>query len=227
MGVKAYGYLRVSGQSQIDGHGFDRQLDAIDKFAKSQGYEIVNVFREQGISGTSDTEDRPEFKRMISDILSNGVKTVIVEGLDRIARDLNVQQQLLIYLVSKDIDLISANTGQNVTQAIQENPMKKAMVQIQGIFSELDKSLLVRKLRKAREKVKNDTGKCEGRKHFGEDDPKEKQIVKRIKLMRRKRKGGFKGMTLQAIADKLNEEGIGTKTGRKWSRAQVHAVLNR
>ena len=28
--------------------------------------------------------------------------------------------------------------------------------------------------------------------------------------MRRKRKGGFKGMTLQAIADKLNEEGIGT-----------------
>ena len=227
MGVKAYGYLRVSGQSQIDGHGFDRQLDAIRKFSNSKGYDIVHVFKEEGVSGTLDAEDRPAFKQMISEILSNGVKTVLVEGLDRIAREYRIQEQLLIYLVSKGIDLIPANTGENVTRAIQDDPMKKAMVQIQGIFSELDKSLLVRKLRKAREKVKDDTGKCEGRKHFGEDDPKEKQIVKRIKLMRRKRKGGFKGMTLQAIADKLNEEGIGTKTGGKWSRAQVHAVLNR
>ena len=70
------------------------------------------------------------------------------------AREYRIQEQLLIYLVSKGIDLISANTGENVTQAIQDDPMKKAMVQIQGIFSELDKVLLVRKLRKAREKVR-------------------------------------------------------------------------
>ena len=43
--------------------------------------------------------------------------------------------------------------------------------------------------------------------------------------MRRKRKGGLKGMTLQAIADQLNEEGIRTKTGKKWQRVQVMNVL--
>ena len=41
-----------------------------------------------------------------------------------------------------------------------------------------------------------------------------KQIIKRIKLMRRRRKGLHPGMTYRAIADVLNSEGIRTKKGR-------------
>jgi len=217
---KAYGYLRVSGQGQVEGLGFDRQLEAIQGYAKGAGFEVVKVFQEEGISGTQD-EERPAFQEMIADILRNGVRVVIVESLDRLAREYRIQEHLLIYLVSKDISLISANTGENVTQAIQDDPMKKALVQIQGIFSELDKSLLVRKLRKSREKIRAEKGKCEGRKAYGEDDPQEQTVARRIKLMRRKRKGGLPGMTLQQIADRLNEEGIRTKTGKLWQRAQV------
>jgi len=219
MSVKAYGYLRVSGQNQIDGHGLDRQLDAVKKYAEANRYEIIRVFKEEGISGTKDEEHRPAFKEMVSEILRDGVDTIIVESLDRLAREYRIQEQLLIYLVSKGISLISANTGENVTQAIQADPMKKAMVQIQGIFAELDKSLLVKKLRKSREQIRQEKGKCEGRKRYGEDSPHEQKVVKRIKLMRRKRKGGLKGMSMQQIADKLNEEGIKTKTGRRWHRA--------
>jgi len=227
MTVQAYGYLRVSGQNQIDGHGLDRQLEAVRQYAAANRYDVIKVFREEGISGTKGEEHRPAFKEMVSEILRNGVDSIIIESLDRLAREYRIQEQLLIYLVSKGISLISANTGENVTQAIQSDPMKKAMVQIQGIFAELDKSLLVKKLRKSREQIRQEKGKCEGRKRYGEDDPKEQQIVKRIKLLRRNRKGGLKGMTLQQIADKLNEEGIRTKTGKLWRRAQVHAVLNR
>ena len=227
MSEKVYGYLRVSGQSQIDGHGFDRQLESVRQYAEANGYEVIKVFREEGISGTKGEDHRPAFKEMVSEILRNGVDTIIIESLDRLAREYRIQEQLLIYLVSKGISLISANTGENVTQAIQADPMKKAMVQIQGIFAELDKSLLVKKLRKSREQIRQKKGKCEGRKRYGENDPKEQEVVKRIKLMRRKRKGGLKGMSLQQIADKLNEEGIKTKTGKRWHRAQVHAVLNR
>lgn len=224
--TQAYGYLRVSGQGQVEGQGFDRQLEAIQGFAKGAGFEVVRVFHEEGISGAQG-EERPAFKEMIGEILRNGVNVVMVESLDRLAREYRIQEHLLIYLVSKGIDLISANTGENVTQAIQDDPMKKALVQIQGIFSELDKSLLVRKLRKAREKVRADRGKCEGRKAYGEDSPEEQAVVRRIRLMRRKRRGGHKGMTLQQIANKLNAEGIRTKTGKLWQRAQVKGVLDR
>ena len=45
MSIKAYGYLRVSGQSQIDGNGLDRQLEAVKKYAEANGYEILKVFK--------------------------------------------------------------------------------------------------------------------------------------------------------------------------------------
>ena len=72
----------------------------------------------------------------------------------------------MIYLASKGITLIAANTGENVTEAITSDPMRKAMVQMQGVFAELDKSMLVKKLRKARDRKRQETGRCEGPKPF-------------------------------------------------------------
>jgi DNA invertase Pin-like site-specific DNA recombinase len=223
--IKAYAYLRVSGQAQIDGNGFDRQLEEIEKYAQQNGYKVVHVFKEEGVSGVTGEADRPGFQDMIAEILRNSVHTIIVESLDRLAREYRIQEQLLIYLVSKSIDLISANTGENVTQAIQDEPMRKAMVQIQGIFSELDKSLLVRKLRKAREKTRQDKGKCEGAKRYGEDSEEEQAVIRRIRAMRRNKRGNRKGSTLREIADRLNAEGIPTKRGKKWSPGQIHMIL--
>lgn len=223
---KAFAYLRVSGQGQIEGHGFDRQLESIGHFARKHGIELVQVFQEEGISGTKDEEERPAFKEMITEIQKNGVRTVIVESLDRLAREYRIQEQLLIYLASYDIELINANTEENVTKAIQGDPMKKAMIQIQGIFSELDKSLLIRKLRKARERVKKETGKCEGAKRYGEDSDNEQTIIRKIRAYRRNKRGNRKGLTYQEIADKLNAEGIPTKRGKEWKAMQVYRILN-
>ena len=137
-----------------------------------------------------------------------------------------IQETLLIYLASKGIDLINARTGENITQAIQADPLKKALVQIQGVFAELEKSQLVRRLRKAREHKKAATGRCEGRLPYGETTG-EKTVIHRIRAMRRTRKNGTPGMTLQAIADRLNSEGIPTRLGKQWSPGQVHSLLNR
>ena len=48
---KAFGYLRVSGKSQVDGDGFPRQKAAIQKWAKANGFHIVQWFVEEGVSG--------------------------------------------------------------------------------------------------------------------------------------------------------------------------------
>ena len=95
---------------------------------------------------------------MITAILANGVHVVIVESMDRLARELRIQETLLIYLASKGIDLISARTGENVTQAVKEDPLRKALVQIQGVFAELEKNQLVRRLKKGRERAKVERG---------------------------------------------------------------------
>jgi len=147
----------------------------------------------------------------------------MVESLDRLAREFRVQETLLIYLVSKGIDVIVARTGENVTEAIQTDPMRKALVQIQGIFSELEKSLLVKKLRVARERKREADGKCEGRKSYAEAAP---EVLKEARRLRRKRKG-MKPRTYQEIAEELNRQGMMTMTGKKFTRANVMMLLRR
>jgi len=222
--MKVYAYLRVSGKGQVVGHGFDRQLESVQAFCDKAGYGIDQVFEEQ-VSGTKAEADRPEFSSMVAAILRDGVDTVVVESLDRLAREYRIQEQLLIYLASKGINLISANTGEDVTKAINADPMKKAMVQIQGIFAELDKSLTVKKLRKAREKIRKETGKCEGRKGYAETEEGVK-ILDEIKSLRRKPKGK-KRRTYNEVAELLNEKGYTDANGNPFSGNTIKAMLHR
>jgi len=200
--MKAYAYLRVSGQGQVDGNGFERQQAAVNQFAQKANIEIAQFFKEQ-VSVTNDSTEREVFQQMISAILRNGVRTIIVEGLDRLAREYRIQEQLLVYLAAKGIALYDTRTGENVTEAIAADPMKKAMIQMQGIFSELEKNLLVKKLRVARQSKKEEVGKCEGRKGYQDNTEKMDFLLKTINSYRRKPKGG-KRKTYSKIADCLN-----------------------
>jgi site-specific DNA recombinase len=220
----AVGYLRVSSKGQIRGHGFDRQRDEIKRYAKKDGYEISEWYREV-YTGTE--EDRPEFIRMIEDLLTNGCRTIIIECMDRFGRRSMVSEQLLALLIRKDIGMISAMTGQCITEDMQDenDPWKKFIVQIQSNFAELDKRLLVRKLRKAREAKKAKTGRCEGRKPYGHY-PGEDEAIKRIKQLYRK-PHGEKRMGCRAIARQLDKEGIPTRSGVPWSSTQITSILSR
>lgn len=221
--MKAFGYVRVSSKGQVDGDGFQRQEEAIRQYAEKHSVTLEKVFREEGVSGTKGEEDRPAFKEMLSAILKNGVRTVIVESLDRLAREYHIQEQLLVYLAARDIELINASTEENVTRAVQSDPMKKAMVQMQGIFAELDKSLLVKKLRLARERKRQEAGKCEGRKSYAEANP---ELIREIKRLRRKPHGeGSKKLTFKQVAEELNRQGFRTRTGKPFTGHIVQNIL--
>lgn len=228
--LKAFGYCRVSGAGQIDGNGFERQENAIRAFAQKSKIEIVHVYNEQ-ISGVKDEEQREVFQDMVSAILKNGVRTIIVEGLDRLAREYRIQEQLIIYLASKGITLIDARTGENVTKAVNDDPMKKAMIQMQGIFAELEKNLLVKKLRLARESKRMDAGKCEGRRGWNDLPDKRDVILGKIKALRRKPKLG-KRLTYVEVANQLNQlakndDIYKTITKKPWTGAMIQNFLLR
>jgi len=176
--MHAVGYCRVSGKNQIEKFGFDRQEEKIKRYCKRNKITLEQIYKEQ-VSGTKGESDRPEFTSMINGLLSNGTRTIVVESLDRLAREYRIQEQILFYLASKEIDLISADSEENITQEIQKDPVKKALIQMQGIFSELEKSRLVKKLKDAREKKKAATGKCEGAPAYGELE-NEKEVLKYI-----------------------------------------------
>jgi site-specific DNA recombinase len=213
-------YLRVSGRGQVNGHGYDRQEETIRLFAKHNGYYVLDVYRD---AHTGTESDRPAFVEMLASLGETGARTVIIESLDRLARDLMVQTRLLSDLVSRGITLISASTGEDVTAAVQQDPMRGAMVQVQGVFAELDKKLLVRKLRKSREAKRALTGRCEGRKPFGAR-PGEAEILERIFELRRGR-GSRPRLSFAKIAALLNAEGVPTRGGGAWLPGTVYALV--
>ena len=75
----AVGYLRVSSVGQVEGDGFARQAEAIDRFAAKAGFSIVESYREAGVSGTAELDNRPALPHASREFSA----TVFVSSLSR------------------------------------------------------------------------------------------------------------------------------------------------
>jgi DNA invertase Pin-like site-specific DNA recombinase len=208
--------LRVSGRGQLHGDGFTRQLLAIEKYAAAHGHEIVRVFREKAIPGSTDIVDRPAWREMAGEILADGVRVIVVERLDRLARDLMVQERILADCQKRDIRLISTTEP----DLCSNEPTRILMRQILGAVAAYHKAMIVLKLRGARERKRARTGRCEGARSYG-DLPGEREVLERMRALR------ADGTTLTMIAETLNTAGMRSRRGSKWFPMSVARILSR
>jgi len=228
MKTKVFAYLRVSDISQVrdkDGKpkdGYTRQEKACTDYANNHDMVIVQVYKE-AISGTKDTEYRPELAALMVSLEKNhhGVKTVIIERLDRLARDYFIQETILRDLQSKGFTLISANV--NEPDLCSDDPTRVLVRTMLGGIAAYEKSMLVAKLRAARDRKRLATGRCEGRTQYV-DTTEGRQLIHYIKSLHKKRKD-YKQLTLQQIANQLNAEGRRTISGKKFSLHRVRDII--
>jgi DNA invertase Pin-like site-specific DNA recombinase len=218
--MKAFGYVRVSGKGQLDGDGFSRQKASIQAYAHSVGFEIVEFAEERGVSGTTEGTDRQAWADLIARITLDGsTTTVLVERLDRIARDLLVQEHIIADLRKRGITLISAAEP----DLCHDDPSRKLLRQIMGAIAEYDKSMIVAKTRAARERIRRSGKPCEGAKPYGHaSKPDEAQVLQRMHALR------GSGASLVAICDTLRAEAIPARRGgAAWSPMTVARILKR
>ena len=211
---KAFAYLRVSGRGQVEGDGFTRQEIAIAEYGKVHNLKIIQSFREEGISGTSDLENRPALQNLMQALHSNGTKIVLVEKLDRLARDLMIQESILHDLRKNGFKLISVHEP----DLCSDDPSRKLMRQIMGAFAEYEKTMIVLKLRGARVRQREKLGKCEGRKPYGEH-PGEREVLNRILAKIQD------GASANKIASILNIEGVKTRSGGQWYSSNILKIV--
>ena len=217
-------YLRVSGKGQIRGHGLTRQRDRIARFAKASRTEIVDEFADRGVSGTNELAHRKGLAALLDRLETNGIRIVLVESADRLARDLMVQEVILSQFRIAGVAVLTAS-GVDLTD--DRDPTKKMIRQVLGAVAEFDKNITVLKLRAARERIRKRQGTCEGRKPFGYYEG-ETEVVREIMRMRRKPRGERRRrMSWDSIAACLNETGHSTRTGRKWIGATVRRIALR
>src|SRR6266404_1838086 len=139
---KAVSYLRVSGRSQVERDGFPRQRDAIARYAKSQGIEVVNEYRDEGVSGTRELDNREGLRDLLTRIRANGVRLVLVENATRLARDLMVSEVILRELRDAGVSVIAADSGTDLT-VDDDDPTRKLIRQVLGAVAEFEKCVLV------------------------------------------------------------------------------------
>jgi len=210
----AFAYLRVSGKGQLEGDGFTRQLAAIKKHAAANGIRIVRIFREEGVSGTKDLENRPALQELMVALHSNGTRMVLVEKLDRLARDLMIQESIIADMKRNRFEIVSVMEP----DMCSEDPSRTLIRQILGAFSQYERAIIVQKLRGARQRVRTKTGRCEGRKPFG-TRPGESAIIEHMKALR------GEGAAVDKIADALNAGGQKPRAGQQWYATSVYRVL--
>lgn len=214
--MKAFAYLRVSGKGQLGGDGFPRQRAAIKGFADSRGIGIVRWFREEGISGRRDLENRPALQELMLALHSNGTRVVLIEKLDRLARDLMVQETIVGDLRKNGFELISVAEP----DLCSDDPSRKLVRQVFGAIAEYERSMTVLKLKVARQRIRARNGRCEGRKPYGERTGEQEVIARARELARR-------GMNYSHIAYTLNRERRPTRAGGQWFPATVSRILAR
>jgi DNA invertase Pin-like site-specific DNA recombinase len=212
--TKAFAYLRVSGKGQVKGDGFTRQLKEIKNYSAEHDIKIVQVFKEEGVSGTKESMDRPAWAEMATTLHSNGVKTIVIERLDRLARDLMIQEAAIADLQKWGFTLISVSEP----DLMASDPTRILMRQLMGAVAQYDKSQIVLKLRGARMRKRLAEGRCEGRKPFGRDNA-ERSALERMRVLR------VQGLAFERIAERLNVEGVPTRTGKRWHGVVINRIL--
>ena len=156
----------------------------------------------------------PAWSELMTALHSNGVRVVIIERLDRLARDLMVQETIIADLRKNGFEVVSVAEP----DLMASDPTRVLVRQMMGAVAQYEKCQIVLKLRGARLRKKAKTGRCEGRKPYGFFEG-EAEVMNRIKALR------AEGLGYDRLAARLNAEGVPTRTGKPWHGVVVNRIL--
>ena len=218
--TKAIAYFRTSSETNVgaDKDTQKRQREAVTKYAKGAGYQIIAEYSDDGIKGADPVDQRPGFAAMLAHIAGNGVRHIIVENAGRFARDLIVQETGWQYLKDMGITLIAADSPDAF---LDDTPTAVMIRQILGSVSQFEKAMLVAKLKGARDRKRAITGKCGGRKSYEERSP---EMVALAKKLARYPTNGRK-RSLRDVAAELEAAGH-TTDGKRYGAAAVARMIS-
>ncbi|MEP7167418.1 MAG: recombinase family protein, partial [Candidatus Woesebacteria bacterium] len=135
-GKKAIIYLRVSTEEQVDNFSLDTQEEICRKEAVKRGYEIIDVFREEGKSAKT-ILGRPVLINLLEYCRKNKnlIQAVFVYRLDRVSRQTSDYLAIRKKLADNDISIVSS------TEPTGDSPTEKLVETILAGFAQLDNDI--------------------------------------------------------------------------------------
>lgn len=227
--MRVIAYLRVSTVGQVtDGFGLPTQERLVRDWCRREGCRLVRVVSENGRSGTLSDEERPGLFEVLGALRAKEADAIIVTSLDRLARVLTVQEAVLAKAWTFGGQVFTVDGGE-VLRDDPDDPMRTAMRQMAGVFAELDRKLVVKRLRNGKATKAAAGGYIGGAPPLGYRaeagalvlDPDEAEVVAVIVGLRRD------GASYREICAALDEAGHRPRRGGRWQPMVVRRIVQR
>lgn len=219
---QAIGYIRVSTERQAsEGASLEAQQAKIEQWCLANGYELVNVFKDEGISGK-----RMDTRQGLQDALGSIKKgnAFVFYSMSRVARSTKDMLSIGDLITKKRADMVSVIEDFDTTSA-----SGKLMFQMLAVLAEFERNLVGERTATVLQNKKANNQKYCNKTPYGfkRVDDRLEQVKQEVKVVAEIQQARAKGQTLQSIADSLNSRGIPTKTNKQWQPATIHLLLQR
>src|SRR5215510_3168034 len=126
-------YVRVS----TDHQSVENQIRELRQVAERRGWEVVEIYRDAGISGAKGRDKRPGLDSMLKTASRRRFDVVMVWAIDRLGRSLIDLLGTIQHLEACGVDLYLEQQHLDTT-----TPTGKLLFQITGAFAEFERSMI-------------------------------------------------------------------------------------
>lgn len=221
---QAIGYIRVSTEKQAnEGVSLEAQEAKIVTWCKANGYELVKVYVDAGISGALPMDSRNGLSDALVTLKKCKADALVVVKRDRLSRD-NIEAGLIDRECAKLKAKVMATDGNN-----GDAPEDMLMRGMFDLFATYERLVIKMRTRAALQHKKRTNQKYCNQTPYGFEaiEGRLVEVKQEAEVVAEIRAARSSGSTLQAIADSLNGRGIPTKTGKTWAPATIHLLLKR
>lgn len=181
-------YYRVSTKNQTI---LNQKLE-LESLAERMGYEIVAEYKDEGISGAKNRDERPSLNAMMKDAIRGKFEMILCYDLSRLGRNLEELIRIMNEMNSLNINLFFYREAINT-----DSSSGKLMFSMFGVLAEWERSLISERIVSGQNRARTQGKKIGRPSTFNEG------------LMQAVRKMREKGMGIVAISRTL---GIGVSS---------------
>ena len=138
-------YCRVSTTQQT----VENQLLDLQKVATRHNWEVVGVYKDEGVSGKHGRDKRPQFDELMKDATRRKFDLIMSWDVSRLGRSLKHLVEFMEDIQSKNIDLYLHANGLD-----SSTPSGRAMFGMLSVFSSFEREMIADRIKSGLERAK-------------------------------------------------------------------------